>query len=181
MRHIAAFLIFSIASPLAVAQDEKTETYVQVPGMRLAVKTDGNWKSEFVHRDGSQLWIRLNDKGINAGSIMFRLIPRFSKTPREQSEVGHEYSKKTSIYVKDGKHSKPFQMDGRTAHMFSYFSKRGKRSIYAMQVTVEYDDKQYLLATCGYEIGLIDDISDEQLTKLKQIRFLPKPVSNSKP
>ena len=156
-----------------VAIDELPDQYVQVPGLKVAIEGDGRWGDELsVAAHGGHTWPRHNDEGVVVGSVNFEVMPKFIATPQAQSKAAAEGLKQSAIYVKEGKHQQALQVDGRTAYVISNYAEINQKNLYMMQVTIDYDDEQYLLATCSYEINLVDDISDELLEKVHSIKFL---------
>lgn len=148
--------------------------YVQVPGLKLAVLTDDRWKNQFIPSRGGQAWPRWNERGVTIGSIHFLVMPKFFPSVQEEAEAGHAEMKKLPLFTKDGSHFQPLTIDGRSAYVTSYHGKVGQKKLYTMQVTMEYDDKQRLLLSCAYEQNLSDDISEELLKKVQEIRFVPE-------
>jgi hypothetical protein len=99
-------------------------------------------------------------------------MPKLAATAQKQSEAAAEALKKMPLYVEEGGHNKPVDVGGRTGYVISYRSRIGDKSLYNMQVTVTYDEERFLVATCSYEISLIDDISEEMLKKVQELKFL---------
>ena len=156
-----------------IALDELPAEYVQVPGLTIAIEGGDQWGNELtVSSHGGHTWPRHNDQGVVVGSIHFEVMPRFIATPQAQSEAAAAGLKESAIYVKDGNHQQALEVDKRAAYLISNYADINQKSLYMMQVTIDYNEDQYLLATCSYETNLTDDISDELLEKIQTIRFL---------
>ena len=102
-------------------------------------------------------------------------MPKGAPTPQAQSEVGAAAIRKSPIFVAAGEHDFPLEIDGREGYVISYQSQVEQKDIYNIQLTVAYDETQYLLASCSYGIRLTDDMADELLAKLKELRFVAHP------
>ena len=150
--------------------------YVQVPGFNIAVKCDDYWRNNFQTvsegRRAGQVWSRRYLDRPVAGAIVFIRAPRIAASAEALAKAMQQEAITAPEFVKEGDHDRFVTVGDRVGYVTSYHSQVDGKKLYNLNVVVVLDDGSFLLATCGYETRHDKDLSDELLTKMKEVKFL---------